>query len=173
MVEAPSMRQLVCEPNPILRRRCEPVADINSYICDLARELVNFIKSLNQDGLQSYGIAAPQLGEPVQLFVVATSAVELVCINPRITKMHGIHRWIEGCLSLPGKFYSVSRPKLIKFQYTGLDGETHSARFHDDYAGIFHHEIQHLDGILIDQIGIPISYRSIFLDDNAETPARR
>lgn len=155
------MRSLVGATDPVLHRSCQPVDTIDSYVRDLAAELLAFILDLQQNGMRAYGLAAPQLGEPVQVFAVASPAVKLVALNPVVTKTYGTHTWVEGCLSLPGQFYSVTRPKLIKFQYLALDGQLRAGKFHDDYAGIFQHEIQHLSGILISAIGKPISAEAL------------
>ena len=112
--------------------------------------------------MRSYGISAPQLGESIAVLVIDTPAIELVALNPVITKEFGYHTWIEGCLSLPGLFYAVQRPKLIKFQYLGLDGQMHAEKAHDDFAGVYQHEIQHLSGIMIDSIGHPVSRQAIY-----------
>jgi len=155
------MRDVVTAPDPCLRRSCKPVAMIDGYVRDLAAELLAMVHDLNFPDFRAYGIAAPQIGESIQLFVIATTAISQVVINPVVTKTYGQHSWVEGCLSLPGCFYMVTRPKLIKFQYLGLDGELHAWKFHDDYAGMFEHEIDHLSGKMIDVIGTPISKEAI------------
>lgn len=156
------MRQVVTVPDTRLRQPCEQVKTLDSSIRSLAHELLDLMHAINSTSLRAYGMAGPQLGECVQVFVVATPALELVAINPVVTKTYGEHSWIEGCLSLPDAFFMVRRPKLIKFQYLGLDGEIHAAKFHDDYAGVIEHEIQHLSGIMIDTIGSRISREAIF-----------
>jgi peptide deformylase len=158
------MRALVTIPDPILRQPCKQVQTVDSYICDLISEMLRFLASINVAVLRSYGVAAPQFGESIQVFVVSTPAIQLVAINPVVTKTAGVHNWIEGCLSLPGLFYAVRRPKLIKFQYLDQNGEMRSGRFHDDYAGVVQHEIQHLSGVMIDSIGMPVSRKAIFQD---------
>jgi peptide deformylase len=135
---------------------------VDGYIRGLAAELLEMLQELNSPSPRAYGIAAPQVGELVQLFVISSAAIQIIVLNPVITKTFGQHTWIEGCLSLPGYFYKVTRPKLIKFQYLGLDGAMHAEKAHDDYSGIFEHEIQHLSGICIDDIGMPVSREAIF-----------
>jgi peptide deformylase len=156
------MRLIITAPDPRLRTPCERVKTLDSSIIALSEELLSLLKSINSPRLLAYGLAGPQLGESVQIFVVATPAIKLIAINPEVTKTYGEHSWIEGCLSLPNSYYKVRRPKLIKFQYLGLDGEIHAAKFHDDYAGVIAHEIDHLSGVCIDTIGTPISRDRIF-----------
>ncbi len=156
------MRELVSGSDPVLRQPCKQVQTVDSYIVALVDELIQYLHQVNALKLQSYGIAAPQVGESIQLFVISTPAIELVVMNPEITKTYGQHNWIEGCLSLPGQYYMVRRPKLIKFQYLGLDGQMHSGKYHDDYAGVVEHEIQHLSGTMIDDIGEWVKREAIF-----------
>jgi len=156
------MLKVYTVPDPCLRHSCQQVDTVDGYIRDLAGELLELLRELNSPVPRAYGIAAPQVGESVQLFVIATPAIELIAINPVVTKTFGQHTWIEACISVPGTLYRVARPKLIKFQYLGLDGAMHAEKAHDDYAGIFQHEIQHLSGICIDEIGTPVSRQVIY-----------
>jgi peptide deformylase len=156
------MRAIVTVPNPCLRLPCKRVEVVDSYIIALARELAELLDYINTPVLRAYGLSAPQVGECVQLFVIATFAVKMVVLNPIVVKTFGIHSWVEGCLSLPNRFYMVRRPKLIKFQYLDLAGGTIRGLLRDDYAGVCQHEIQHLSGIMIDAIGSPIKREAIF-----------
>jgi peptide deformylase len=156
------MRELVTAPSSILRQPCKQVKTVDSYIRALVEDMFAFLRENNTLTTRSYGISAPQLGESISVLVIDTPAIELVALNPVVTKNFGQHTWIEGCLSLPGLFYAVRRPKLIKFQYLGLDGAIHAEKAHDDYAGVYQHEIQHLSGIMIDTIGHPVSRQAIY-----------
>ena len=156
------MRSIVKVPDLILRQPCKPVITIDSYIRSLIQEMIDYVKYLNRNKISAYGLAASQLGEPVQLFVIQTPAVDLIAMNPVVTKRYGIHTWIESCLSIPGCFYSVVRPKLIKFHYISVMGEMRAGKFRDDYAGVVEHELQHTQGILTDTIGVPISREALF-----------
>jgi peptide deformylase len=156
------MRALVTAPAECLRQSCEPVETVDSYIHALIADMVRLLQDINAHGFRAYGLAAPQLGELVQLFVLSTPQARLIAMNPVVIKVSGQHNWIEGCLSLPGSLYQVSRPKLIKFQYMDVDAKQRSAKFHDDFSGICQHEIDHLSGRMIDSIGKPISRKAIF-----------
>lgn len=156
------MRKVFTVPDPCLRQKCQQVNTVDEYIRELAAEMLELLHELNSPSPRAYGIAAPQVGETVQLFVISTPAIELIAINPMVTKTFGQHTWIEGCISVPGVIYRVTRPKLIKFQYLGLDGAMHAEKAHDDFSGIFEHEIQHLSGICLDEIGTPVSREAIY-----------
>ena len=74
-------------------------------------------------------------------------------INPTLVYAKGFHIVRELCLSLPGKIFTLRRHKIVKIRGVTLDGVERSFRGRDVLAQIFEHEIGHLDGILIDQIG--------------------
>ena len=105
------------------------------------------------------GIAAPQVGESVRLFIVAShpnprypNAPEMEptpMLNPRITahSAESEKGW-EGCLSVPGIRGLVPRYTTIQVEYTGQDGKLYQQILTDFVARIFQHELDHLDGII-------------------------
>ena len=144
------MRELVKVPDPRLRMLCSPVKSIDSLVRSLAFELKHYV--LASKG-KAVGMSAPQLGEMLNVFVIETPALSLVLINPRTIKSAGLHMQVEGCLSLPSRYFLVSRPKLLKLNYLGLDRQWHALKLHDHYAGIAWHEMNHLLGKTIDVEG--------------------
>ncbi|MBM0741076.1 peptide deformylase [Phormidium sp. CLA17] len=105
------------------------------------------------------GIAAPQVGESIRLFIVASrpnprypNAPEMsptAMINPRIIahSPETDKSW-EGCLSVPGIRGLVPRYTTIQVEYTGRDGNLYQRTLTDFVARIFQHELDHLDGIV-------------------------
>jgi peptide deformylase len=75
-------------------------------------------------------------------------------INPRLIKTVGSHRLDERCLSLPGRAFIVERPKVVKFKGLTLDGQERSIKLHDTLAQCVMHEMEHLQGILVDNVAI-------------------
>jgi len=152
------MRTLLLDPDDRLRRICSEVKTINSYVKALANELTDFIRRgpvKHKDWeLTPLGMAAPQLGELIQLFVIDTPALSLTMINPRLIKTVGSHKLYEGCLSLPGRTFIVERPKIVKFKGLDLEGRERSFRLRDDMAQCAIHEMEHLRGILVDNQAI-------------------
>ncbi len=105
------------------------------------------------------GIAAPQVGESVRLFIVAShpnprypTAPEMsptAMINPRIlAHSPETEKGWEGCLSVPGIRGLVPRYTTIQVEYTGRNGKLYQQTFTDFVARIFQHELDHLDGIV-------------------------
>lgn len=104
-------------------------------------------------GHDGIGLAAPQLGEQRRVIAVADPAVEplqpLVMVNPEIVATTGPEvPFEEGCLSFPGLFFDVVRPRAVTVRYRDLTGA--ERELHDDgiLARVIQHEVDHLDGIL-------------------------
>lgn len=106
------------------------------------------------------GLAAPQVGEPVALSVIAVrptkhrsevEPLELVIINPRITKTFGYRKQVwEGCISAgkSGLFAKTPRYKKVEVEYLDEKGKEHRRIFESLPAQIMQHEIDHLSGVL-------------------------
>lgn len=81
-----------------------------------------------------------------------------VLINPQILEESGEQDSIEGCLSLPGKSYKVTRPTMVVFKYMNPKGKIVGPQVVQGFgAAALSHEINHLDGILIDMIGSEVT----------------
>jgi len=57
-------------------------------------------------------------------------------------------RWEEGCLSFPGLFFPLRRPRAVTVSYADLEGREHRLRADGLLARVVQHEADHLDGIL-------------------------
>jgi peptide deformylase len=100
------------------------------------------------------GISANQLGLPYRVFAMATNPIT-VCFNPRIVDV-GDEQIVldEGCLSYPGVFIKIKRPKNIKVRFTLPNGETVTHTYSGMTSRIFQHEYDHQEGInFIDRAG--------------------
>jgi len=152
------MRKLVLDPDPRLRKVCARVEKIDSYVRALAKEMLNYVQvythMVGEQELKSLGLAAPQFGELLQLFVISTPALSITAINPRLTKTAGSRKLYEACLSLPGRMFVVERPKLVKFKGLTLGGEERTWKVHDQLAQVVMHEMEHLRGILVVDVAI-------------------
>ena len=99
------------------------------------------------------GLAAPQVGVPLRIFVVDVSvgrdpAGLIVMVNPEFVERDGVQLEEEGCLSVPGFNATVMRPMRVVVKGLDRDGEP---RQHDGtglLARAFQHEMDHLDGTL-------------------------
>lgn len=142
-------RELVKYPDPVLRARARDVATVDASIRELAEEMLRIMRE--EDGV---GLAAPQVGESLRIFVTAAqeeeSSPERVYINPTILSFEGaLEASEEGCLSLPGIRGSIRRPPTVTLRATGVDGEPFTVTSSRLLARCWQHEIDHLDGVLI------------------------
>ena len=112
--------KIVTYGNPILRKKVSPIRKIDTSIKRLAENMLETMR--HADGI---GLAAPQIGKSISLFVADISPIEegskpMVFINIEILEGHGSVPYNEGCLSIPGIMGEVIRPDKIKIRYTDL-----------------------------------------------------
>lgn len=98
------------------------------------------------------GLAAVQIGVPVQLIMVMYGQGYLFLVNPEIVKVSQ-QTWPfpEGCLSIEQgkKLYTFHRPKRVKVRYTTLEGDQRIIKAEGLTVRVLLHEIDHLEGKLI------------------------
>jgi peptide deformylase len=145
---------IVIYGNPILRKRCEPIEVITDEIRQLVYDMVE-----TMDANNGLGIAAPQVGRAIRLFVLRnyvelpdgqlTLSAPIVYINPKIT-FHSEDTLIdvEGCLSIPGIHENVERPARIKIQAIDLNGDPFEEEYEGYNARSRMHENDHINGVL-------------------------
>lgn len=153
------MRKLVKVPNKLLRQQSQPVKTIDSEIKALASDMVEFMRLRQADKFQPIGLSAPQLGELLRVIAFSRNPMFIegddiqVLINPELVYQKGSQLVKESCISHPGKEFTLQRAKLVKIRGLTLDGVKRSFRGRGLLAQVFQHELDHLDGILIDKIG--------------------
>lgn len=137
---------------PVLRRQTE---EIDASYPDLKQLVSDMFETLTQaDGC---GLAAPQIGRSIRLFVVDGSELgedypdckdfKQEFINPEILEeSEEKATYSEGCLSLPGISENVVRAKTIKIRYFDADFNEHEKVFDGFQARIIEHEYDHLEG---------------------------
>jgi peptide deformylase len=140
-------RPILYYGDPRLRRRCRSFAAGDPEAAELAEELWTRL------GHAGVGLAAPQIGDLRRLIVIADPRKRrrerLVLVNPVIERTEGpVVPFEEGCLSFPGVYLRIRRPRGVVLRYLDLAGE--DLRLADDglLARIIQHETDHLDGIL-------------------------
>ena len=149
---AHTLRPVQVYGHPALRTPGEPIAvplerEAHALIEDM------FFTMYHANGV---GLAAPQLGIGLQLFVVGGDILpnkqwyEGVFINPTLTVVDDLCTpYEEGCLSLPGVKVNVERPKAVRAQYIDANGTPCDAVFDGFVARVIQHEYDHLQGKLI------------------------
>lgn len=154
--------QIFTYPEPVLSKKAAKVTEFTSKLEKLVEDML--FTMYHAPGI---GLAAPQVGESIQLFVldvdydretVTNSAGKeeirmsgfkpMVFINPEITGTEGTTTFEEGCLSLPGIYEEVKRHKAIHVKFQDLKGNFHEMNADDMLSICIQHENDHLEGIV-------------------------
>lgn len=147
-----ALREIVTNNMDFLSKRSRPVDKIDERIYQLIDDMK---ETLIKSG--GVGLAAPQVGVLKRIFIVDTSleGTDLVeFINPEVLKKKGKNdKYIEGCLSFPGRSFKITRPDKVTVRAQNIKGEWFTIEAEDFIARALMHENDHLDGITIPQIG--------------------
>jgi peptide deformylase len=156
------VHQIVQEPDKVLRGTAAeiPAAEITS---PKIQKIITNMKSVLRREPDGVAIAAPQIAEPVRMFVVAgfvfdlkkknfsgTKSPDKVFINPEITKLSKETKWIEGegCLSVRWIYGTAKRHKEATIRAYDEHGKKFTLKASGLLAQIFQHEVDHLNGVL-------------------------
>ena len=143
--------------DPVLRRPARPVEAINNDIRKICEQMVEAM--LRADGV---GLAAPQIGIDLQIFVIDVEGQFHVLINPELVETsEESEETTEGCLSVPGVSAPVTRSQRATVRGTTLEGETVEIEGEGYLARAIQHEMDHLNGnLFVDRLS-PARRRSI------------
>ncbi|MBQ8140079.1 MAG: peptide deformylase [Clostridia bacterium] len=135
-----------------LRKVCRPVDKITPRILTLLDDMAETMRAA-----EGVGLAAPQVGVLRRVVVVEVEPGNLIeLINPKIIAYSGTQEGSEGCLSIPGKYGTVTRPMHVTVRALNRHGETFDITGSEFLARAFCHEIDHLDGKLYIDIATDI-----------------
>jgi peptide deformylase len=150
-----AIRSILQYPDKRLRVPGEPVREVNAEV----RALIEDMKE-TMYAAPGCGLAAPQIGVSLRLFIVDTAAEDepsqlKVFINPEIVARDGKVVWEEGCLSFPGIHEEIERASAVTVRAVDEHGKTFELTA-DGLLGVaIQHENDHLDGVLmIDHMGV-------------------
>lgn len=117
----------------------------------LAPEIQRLVKKMiaTMQEANGAGLAAPQVGESLRICTIQNEGEIFVFINPQITT-YSREKEIceEGCLSFPGKYINIKRPKRVKVRFIDAKGNKIKLKADGLLARIIQHEVDHLDGIV-------------------------
>ena len=133
--------------DPVLKQRASEVENIDATLVRLAEDMITTMHAA-----PGVGLAAPQVGVQKRLFVYEvpdSNEGPKAIINPTISDQHGEWEYEEGCLSVPGLFFPIVRPKEVHLTGFDLDGNEISIEADEVMARMFQHELDHLDGRLL------------------------
>ena len=162
--------------DPVLKTKAAAVTEIDGKVARLVDDMFDVLYT-SESGI---GLAAPQIGVQKQIFVWEIDGREMVMINPEIVESSGEWVYEEGCLSIPGLYVEIVRPKTVLVKGVDLDGNPIEREADELEARMFQHELDHLHGVLMfdrmtdDQRREALAeYRRITEEANAPATRRR
>ena len=132
--------------DPVLKQRAAEVTTVDGTLVRLAEDMVETMYDA-----PGVGLAAPQVGVQKRLFVydLQDGLGARTLVNPTISDQRGEWEYEEGCLSVPGLYFPILRPKEVHLTGYDLDGNEVSIEADEFEARVFQHEMDHLDGKLL------------------------
>lgn len=139
---------IIPHPHPTLRVCSRPIRRVDAQLRQIVAEMLDLM--YEADGV---GLAANQVNLPLRLFVANPTGSreegeELVLLNPEIQFPKGNETAQEGCLSLPGLYGNVKRPKSVRVSAYDLSGNSIETEVDGFLARVIQHENDHLNGVL-------------------------
>ena len=126
---------------PVLRKVAEDIAPDYPNLKELIENMFE-----TMDNAEGVGLAAPQVGILKRMVVIDIGDGPILMINPEIIETSGTQTGDEGCLSLPGKAGTVTRPNYVKARAFNEDGDEYEIEGTELLARKICHELDHLDG---------------------------
>jgi peptide deformylase len=161
--------------DPVLKTPAAIVAEIDGKIARVVDGMFDTLYS-SDSGI---GLAAPQVGIQKQIFVWEVDDEPMVIINPVIVESSGEWIYDEGCLSIPGLYVEMVRPKDVLMRGLTMNGDEIEIEATELMGRLFQHELDHLQGVLMFDRMTPdqrkealAEYRRI-VDEHAKAKPRR
>lgn len=156
---------IVIYGHPVLRKRARELKKDEEGLQEFINDMWETMYA--SDGL---GLAAPQVGKSVRLFVIDADSLsdndpslkgfKKTFINPQIIERNGeISPFNEGCLSIPNIREDVVREPGIRLRYRDENFELHEEYYDGIISRIIQHEYDHLEGILFTDLVQPLRKR--------------
>jgi len=140
-----TVRPIIPFPDPRLRRKAEPIGNVDDEVRTLARDLADTMRAA-----PGIGITAPHIGVLRRLVVIQleTDLEPHIYIDPEIVwSSPGKMRHVEGSVSMPGVTDELERSSKVRVRYRALDNAMHEEEAEGLMAICLQHEIDQLDGI--------------------------
>lgn len=143
MRTAMAIRRILTAEEPILRARTKK---ISTFDASLHRLLADMLETMRD--APGVGLAANQVGVPLQVAVIEIEDVITELVNPQIVKSSGEQLDWEGCLSIPGYVAEVARAARVTVKARDRHGREFRVKGEELMARALLHEIDHLNGNL-------------------------
>ena len=144
-----TVREILIEPNEMLREKSLPVEKVDSNLQELMDDMLETMYKA-----PGIGLAAIQIGVPKRVIVMDIDQKEgqknpIFFVNPEIIEKSKQNlTYEEGCLSVPGQFAEIDRPNKCNIKYLDYYGQAKEIKAEGMLATCIQHEIDHLEGIL-------------------------
>src|SRR5438477_7666946 len=144
--------RIILYPDPRLKKVSKSVTAFDEKLRALVARMFELMREA-----KGVGLAAPQVGENVRLFVMNVTQEpgdDRVYVNPVLSDLEGEEEAEEGCLSLPGIHVNVNRGKQVRMRALNLEGQPIEEVASGFIARVWQHEFDHLNGTLLtDRMG--------------------
>jgi peptide deformylase len=132
--------------DPVLRMPTKPITEIDSAAHTLAKDMIETMYDA-----PGVGLAANQIGvaRRIAVFDANDELGPRVLINPEIVETAGEFEMDEGCLSVPGYWWEITRPAFVRVKALDLDGNEVEHAGDGLLGRVLQHEIDHLNGGLL------------------------
>ena len=139
-----AIRNIRTMGDEVLNKTCKEVTKMNDHTLELIEDMIDTMYEAN-----GVGLAAPQVGVLKRIVVIDTTGEgPIIMVNPRIIETSGEQTGSEGCLSVPGKAGTVTRPNYVKAVALNEKMEEITIEGTELLARAICHELDHLDGHL-------------------------
>ena len=136
-----ALRTIRIQGDPVLTKKCREITEVTPKMKELIGDMFDTLYEAN-----GVGLAAPQVGVLKRVVVIDVGEGPIVMINPVILETEGEQTGGEGCLSLPGKAGTVTRPNYVKAKAYNENMEEFTIEGTELLARAICHELDHLDG---------------------------
>ncbi len=130
--------------DPVLRQPAEAVDVFDGHLERLVEDMLETMYDA-----PGVGLAAPQIGISKQVFVFDVGEGPGAMVNPEITETSGEWEFEEGCLSVPGHFWPITRPEYARVVGRDVDGSLLELDGDELMGRMLLHEVDHLAGTLL------------------------
>jgi peptide deformylase len=150
-----ALRPILIHPDPRLKKRCAPVAQVDNGVRALIDDMLETMYAA-----PGVGLAAPQIGVDARVLVMDCADKDappepMAMVNPELLwESEALNTHEEGCLSIPEIYAPVTRPEQVRMRWLDRDGAEQEAAFEGLWATCAQHELDHLNGrLFIDHLG--------------------
>ncbi|HJT64758.1 MAG TPA: peptide deformylase, partial [Candidatus Limnocylindria bacterium] len=137
------IRRILTADEPILHEKTKKVTDFDASLHRLLDDLLETMRDA-----PGIGLAANQVGVPLQVAVIEIEGKITELVNPKIVRRSGATVDWEGCLSIPGFVAEVERSAKVTVQARDRHGREFRVKGEELFARALQHEIDHLNGVL-------------------------